>query len=127
MSTEREIPVDGQGVVPVRMIEAGNGQPFLLLHGGGGPLTVAGFAEMLADAPAMADSGLARRLGAVTKPTLVVWGESDRIADPDYGRAMAGAIPHAQFLLLPAAGHLPQIEQPSALMDVVWKFAQTIQ
>src|SRR5207248_2842758 len=33
---------------PVSYTELGEGHPFLVLHGGGGPLTVAGFAELLA-------------------------------------------------------------------------------
>jgi pimeloyl-ACP methyl ester carboxylesterase len=31
--------------------------------------------------------GLAGRLGTLGIPALVLWGDSDRIADPDYGRA----------------------------------------
>lgn len=42
---------------------------------------------------AFADPGLA----AITVPTLVAWGEADRICDPDYGRAYAAAIPGAQY------------------------------
>ncbi|GAA2515487.1 alpha/beta fold hydrolase [Winogradskya humida] len=72
---------------------------------------------------AMTDPTLAGRLGAVTTPTLVVWGEADRIGDPDFGRAFAAAIPGAEFTLLPEAGHLPQIEAPEALIKVVWSFA----
>ena len=71
---------------------------------------------------AMTDRTLAARLGAVTTPTLVVWGEADRIADPDFGRSFAAAIPGAEFTLLPRTGHLPQIETPDALADVVWAF-----
>lgn len=71
----------------------------------------------------MADPGLADRLGAVRAPVLVVWGEADRIGDPDFGRAYARAIPGATFRMLPGAGHLPQIETPDALSDVVWGFA----
>ncbi len=70
-----------------------------------------------------ADPGLARRLADITVPVLVVWGESDRIADPDYGRAYAGAIPGAQFRLLAATGHLPQIETPGQLLAVITEFA----
>src|SRR3984893_2091326 len=44
----------------------------------------------------MKDDGLAERLGGVTKPALVIWGDSDRIADADYGRAFADAIPGAR-------------------------------
>jgi pimeloyl-ACP methyl ester carboxylesterase len=53
-------------------------------------------------------------------PALVVWGECDRIADPDYGRAFAAAIPGARFQLLTGAGHTPQLETPGQLLDAVW-------
>jgi pimeloyl-ACP methyl ester carboxylesterase len=36
--------------------------------------------------------------------------------------AYAAAIPGAQFRLLDHAGHMPQIEMPGALMDVIWPF-----
>jgi pimeloyl-ACP methyl ester carboxylesterase len=72
---------------------------------------------------AMADPGLTARLAGITVPTLVVWGESDRIVDLDYGRAYAAAIPGARFQLLPATGHVPQIETPEQLLHAIWDFA----
>ncbi len=74
----------------------------------------------------MTDPSLAGRLGTVTKPTLVVWGAADRIADSEYGRALAGAIPGARFELLAETGHLPQIETPEALIRVLWEFADRL-
>jgi len=74
---------------------------------------------------AMGDASLTSRLAAVRTPTLVVWGDSDRIADTGYGRAFADAIPGAEFQLLMDSGHLPQIETPGALLDAVWAFAQS--
>ena len=71
----------------------------------------------------MTDPGLSARLGDLNRPVLVVWGEADRIVDLDYGRAYAAAIPAAQFLVLPRAGHLPQLETPAALVQAVWDFA----
>ena len=71
----------------------------------------------------MPDPTLAARLGTVTAPVAVVWGEADRIGDPDVGRAYAAAVPGVTFVLLPGAGHLPQIEAPDALIDVVWNVA----
>jgi pimeloyl-ACP methyl ester carboxylesterase len=73
---------------------------------------------------AMADPTLRGRLGQVAVPTLVVWGESDRIVDPDYGRAYARAIPGARFILLARTGHVPQLETPDALLDPVAAFVQ---
>lgn len=72
---------------------------------------------------AMTDPSLAGRLAKVTTPTLVLWGEADRIADPDYGRAFAAAIPGARFQLLTATGHLPQLETPDQLLAVIRDFA----
>jgi pimeloyl-ACP methyl ester carboxylesterase len=67
----------------------------------------------------MTDPGLRGRLAGVRVPTLVVWGEADRIADPDYGRAYAGAIPGARFALLRGTGHVPQVETPQLLLTAL--------
>ena len=56
-----------------------------------------------------------RRLAGVPHPTRVVWGASDGIADPGYGRAYAAVIPGATFEVLPATGHLPHVERPDLL------------
>ncbi len=71
----------------------------------------------------MIDPSLRGRLANITVPTLVVWGDSDRIVDPECGRAYAAAIPGATFILLTASGHLPQIETPEQLLAPVWDFA----
>src|SRR6202046_4103436 len=42
------VPVDRVGPVEVTIAEYGSGQPFLLLHGGAGPASVTGFAELFA-------------------------------------------------------------------------------
>jgi pimeloyl-ACP methyl ester carboxylesterase/quercetin dioxygenase-like cupin family protein len=73
---------------------------------------------------AMADPGLLDRLPAITIPVLAIWGEADRIIPVEHGRAYAKAIPNAQFLLLPEAGHLPQLEAPDRLLAAVWDFAR---
>lgn len=62
----------------------------------------------------MSDPDLLERLRALDVPTLVLFGESDRVVTPAYGRAVAAAIPGAEFAALPAAGHLPHLEAPDA-------------
>ena len=59
-------------------------------------------------------------------PVLVLWGDSDRIVDPDYGRAFAAAIPGARFQLLPATGHVPQIETPDQLLTAITGFTRAL-
>ncbi len=73
--------------------------------------------------PVMTDPTLSTRLPSITTPTLVVWGAADGVVTPAYGRAYAAAIPGAQFELLDRAGHMPQLETPRALLDLVGAFA----
>ncbi|GHO93490.1 alpha/beta hydrolase [Reticulibacter mediterranei] len=74
----------------------------------------------------MADPKLRRRLRRVTIPALVVWGESDRVVDSEYGRAYAQALGNAHYELIPEAGHLPQLEQPEHVLNLVLYFANTV-
>jgi pimeloyl-ACP methyl ester carboxylesterase len=71
----------------------------------------------------MNDPTLLARLGKIHLPTLVLWGDSDRIVTPAYGRAIAAAIPNAQFTLVTDAGHLPHFEQPEATFAALDTFA----
>jgi pimeloyl-ACP methyl ester carboxylesterase len=73
----------------------------------------------------MSDPTLAGRLSAVETPTQVLWGDSDQIVDPDYGRAFAAAIPGARFQLLTDTGHMPQVETPDQTLQAIWDFAGT--
>ncbi|MGW0869681.1 alpha/beta fold hydrolase [Streptomyces sp. NPDC002740] len=70
--------------------------------------------------PAMSDPTLRPRLAAVTVPALVLWGESDRIVTPAYGKEYAASFANARFEVVAEAGHLPHLEQPArtfALLD----------
>jgi len=72
----------------------------------------------------MTDPTLLKRLSAVQTPTLVLWGDSDRIVTPEYGRTFAAAIPTAAFQLLPNTGHLPHLETPDQTLTAVRGFVQ---
>jgi pimeloyl-ACP methyl ester carboxylesterase len=69
---------------------------------------------------------LRRRLARIDVPALVLWGESDGLVRPSYGRAFAAAIPDAVFRTIPAAGHAPQIEAPHAFVDHVEAFVRDL-
>ena len=63
------------------------------------------------------------RLGAVSAPTLVVSGGRDIMTPSHLGRAVADAIPGAEFVLLPTEAHQPFQERPqdfNALVDAFW-------
>jgi pimeloyl-ACP methyl ester carboxylesterase len=58
----------------------------------------------------------------IAVPSLVVWGESDRIVTPEYGRGYAGLIPGAAFAPIAAAGHHPELERPQAFVELAARF-----
>jgi pimeloyl-ACP methyl ester carboxylesterase len=65
----------------------------------------------------MADPTLLGRLRGIAVPTVVLWGESDQIVDPAFGRAYAAAIDGARFEVLAATGHVPQMETPDLVLQ----------
>lgn len=72
-----------------------------------------------------ADPPQVSRFSEITTPTLVIWGEADRVVDLDYGRAFADAIPGATFVTIPEAGHLPFMEDPDAVFAALDVFAES--
>jgi len=72
--------------------------------------------------PYMYNPQLKQWLGRIAVPTLMLWGESDRVVTPQYGRAYAGLIPGARFQLIEAAGHHPEEEQPERVVELVAAF-----
>jgi pimeloyl-ACP methyl ester carboxylesterase len=72
--------------------------------------------------PCLYNPQLKQWLPRIRVPTLVLWGASDRIVTPDYGRAYAGLIPGARFELVEEAGHHPELEQPDRFADAVAAF-----
>ena len=73
----------------------------------------------LCNTPYMHDPKLARRLRRAAVPALVIWGESDRIVDVEYGRAYARAFANGRFELVAKAGHMPHLEQPARVLDLL--------
>ncbi|MEV0086087.1 alpha/beta hydrolase [Saccharopolyspora sp. NPDC050642] len=61
------------------------------------------------------------RLGEITAPTLVLWGERDEWLDPSVGDRLAAAIPGARRATVPDAGHFIAEDEPrktaAALLD----------
>jgi pimeloyl-ACP methyl ester carboxylesterase len=62
------------------------------------------------------------QLAAVTIPALAIWGDSDRVFTPGYGRAYAQSFADGRFALVADAGHLPQLEQPAATLALIDEF-----
>jgi pimeloyl-ACP methyl ester carboxylesterase len=74
--------------------------------------------------PYMHDPKLKGRLHRIHVPTLVLWGEADRVVTPDYGRAFAAAIQAARFSTIDGAGHFPHLEQPDIFARRILDFVE---
>jgi pimeloyl-ACP methyl ester carboxylesterase len=68
------------------------------------------------------DRGLKHRIHRIAAPTLIVWGDSDRIIAPEYAKEFAKRITGARVQMIAKAGHLPQLEQPEAVAKAVLGF-----
>lgn len=77
----------------------------------------------LAWEPRFFDPHLEKWLHRIRVPTHVIWGEQDRLFPVEYGRRLAGLIPAARFSVIPACGHLPQVERPAELAALVSQLA----
>lgn len=51
-------------------------------------------------------------------PRVVVWGEKDRVTPLRFGKKVAAAI-DADFVVVPAAGHVPLIERPTPVIEAI--------
>jgi pimeloyl-ACP methyl ester carboxylesterase len=58
------------------------------------------------------ESGFATRIDEITHPTLVIWGEEDRVFPIAVGEELHQTIKGSRFTRIPKAGHIPQWERP---------------
>ena len=70
---------------------------------------------------------LKHRLHRVNVLTLFVRGASDGIVSAEYLERYAALIPQARTETIAEAGHLPQVEQPTATAAEVLNFLQAAQ
>jgi pimeloyl-ACP methyl ester carboxylesterase len=74
--------------------------------------------------PHMYNPQLRHWLRRISVPTLVLWGASDGIVTPEYGRGYAALIPGARLAVVDDAGHHPELEQPHAFVEAVASFLE---
>ena len=77
---------------------------------------------------AAASRGMAQRadssglLVGITCPTLVIVGEEDSLIPPAVVQEYASQIPGVQFVVIPRAGHLSNLEQPELFLQTIRGF-----
>ena len=79
-----------------------------------------GIAQALAGLGGRADSR--ETMAAIRVPTLVVVGEEDVLTPPSEAETMAAAIAGSRLEVIPAAGHLSNLENPGAYIEALAGF-----
>jgi pimeloyl-ACP methyl ester carboxylesterase len=67
---------------------------------------------------------LADRLHRVRCPTLLLWGDHDRLVPPAYGEAYKKYLPHAELKFIKDCGHLPMFEKEAEFVEALTAFAK---
>jgi len=70
----------------------------------------------------MIDDPLIEKLTGLAVPVLLVRGEFDPIATPEWVKEMDRLIPESEIAVIPGAGHAPNFDEPDALAALVRRF-----
>jgi pimeloyl-ACP methyl ester carboxylesterase len=61
-------------------------------------------------------------LASIPVPTLLVWGERDKLVPPSLGETFRAEIPDCRLAVIPRAGHVPMLDAPEALNAELRRF-----
>jgi pimeloyl-ACP methyl ester carboxylesterase len=65
---------------------------------------------------------LSPRLDEIRMPTLGIYGQRDRIVDPEQGEVLARATPRAELFRFEHSGHFPMFDEPERFFRVLGQF-----
>jgi len=72
--------------------------------------------------PRLFNPELARWAHRIRMPTLLLWGENDRVLPPAYAEAWTSRLPNIIHSVVPHCGHLPEIEAGKIAADHILTF-----
>jgi pimeloyl-ACP methyl ester carboxylesterase len=64
-----------------------------------------------------------KKLAEIQQPTLILWGDADKILGTEDGKRFKRAIPHSQLVWIANCGHVPHLEQPQITAENILNFA----
>jgi 2-hydroxy-6-oxonona-2,4-dienedioate hydrolase len=62
------------------------------------------------------------RLSNIIAPTLLVWGDKDRMIPSQYAREYTDEIPKSELVVIKNCGHTPYVEKPITFNKIILKF-----
>ena len=70
----------------------------------------------------MAEADLRDVLPTIAVPTLLIWGEDDERSPLRVAHQFQAAIPHAELVVIPGAGHISNVDRPAEFNRAVREF-----
>ena len=129
MWNPRIATVEAQGIEP--LADAVLERWFTQAFREGKKVELAGYRNMLVRQPAagyagtcaaVRDADYTEAAKAIAVPTLCIVGDQDGSTPPELVRSTAGLVPGARFEIIADAGHIPCVEQPAALVNLIRGF-----
>ena len=77
------------------------------------------FAEMQTNAPPLVE-----RLGQIKAPTLIIWGDQDRVLHVSCAEVFRQGIKSSELLVLPGIGHMPPVENARVCATAWMEFVE---
>jgi pimeloyl-ACP methyl ester carboxylesterase len=75
---------------------------------------------------ALVDYDIRDDLPNLSCPTLIVWGEKDRVVGVEAAEEFRRALPHATFVMMRDTGHMPQVERPEEFNELLEEFLASL-
>jgi pimeloyl-ACP methyl ester carboxylesterase len=72
--------------------------------------------------PRSHDPDLHKWLHRIDVPTLLIWGDTDRLFPKEHALTYQRLVPDAELVMVPNCGHVPQIEKPDAFVAALESF-----
>ncbi len=68
------------------------------------------------------DKGLKKRIHRISAPTLLIWGEQDKLVPPAYGDLFHSKIKSSELVKIPGAGHMVRLEATDRVVQEIKGF-----
>lgn len=67
---------------------------------------------------------MGQKYGTISRPVLVIWGDNDTLIPLSHYEKFLKDFPHADRVLIPKCGHIPQEEHPQKVLEAILPFLQ---
>jgi len=90
------------------------------------PATVTSLQRIATDLGYEATNASAIALESLSTPTLILWGDHDRLVPVESGRKLHQSLPCSELYIFPYVGHAPQEEAPVETAALIQTFLERV-